>query len=253
MSFQRSPKIVAAIQFSPGSLQIEENLCAAQALAFEAASKGARIITFPELCLCEDDITDRRMASEYSQCIDGYQTEMFLPICEKFNCHVVFGYVELHDNKLYNSAVIVGPSGAVGNTRKHNLHGTDYFWADQCDDLMPTVLTTEGRLGVLLSRDAKNCYRKSYKHYNEDNRFYQKNCVDIIALLTCCDDTTHPSSEWMELAESVATNVIVANTIGEKAGVRVGGGSCVISRDLNVWTHGARFIGSTIVGGVLGE
>lgn len=247
-------RIVAAAQFEPRAHRVDENIAQALELTLDAASKGARIIVLPELCISGYDLSGPREAMECAQTVDGYQTNAFVPIAERFNCHVVFGCVELHEGNLYNSAVIVGPRGPAGSVRKHNLWGLDFLWARRGDGEFPCVVTPEGRLGALIQSDValedavashvtpKTSWCTSY---------YGRGSVDTIALLVNWSaETAHPHPSWVNLAEVTQTNVIVANRLGEEGGIRFRGGSCIISRDLHVWTNGTNFNDTAIVGGM---
>lgn len=242
--------IVAAVQFKPKILDVEANLKTAQQLAFEAAAKGASLIVLPELCTSGYALADDREAADCAQEKDGYQTEAFLPIARRFNTHVVFGYVELSEGNLYNSAAVVGPRGLVANCQKHNLWGPDNLWATPAESMHPVVVTAAGRLGVLVCRDVMNNYRDSYRFYKTESRFYKKGSVDTIALLTNWgSDFGYPDSSWMELAEETDANVVVSNRVGEERDLKFKGGSCVVDRNKKVWTNGSSFTESAVVGG----
>jgi predicted amidohydrolase len=244
--------IVAAVQFKPKLLSVEENLKVAQQLAFEAAAKGAKIVVLPELCTSGYTLKSKREAADVSQERNGYQTEAFVPIARKFNCNVVFGYVELLEGKFYNSAAVVGPNGLVGNAQKHNLWGNDYLWAESSEQLPPVYVTQAGRLGVLICRDVMNNYRNSYKFYKQENRFYKKGSIDTVALLTNWgSDYGYPDSSWMELSEETGANVIVSNRVGEERDLSFKGGSAIIDRNKKVYTYGSSFTESAVVGGVI--
>jgi predicted amidohydrolase len=169
-----SAPLVAAVQFEPQILDVQKNLATSRTLAFEAAAKGASIIVLPELCLSGYVLRNKREASECSQTRNGYQTEAFMPIAKRYNCHIVVGYIELCEGKLYNSAAVIGPSGLVANYQKHNLWANDYLWAESSSVINPVVITRSGRLGVLICRDAMNNYRESYMHYKQNERFYKR-------------------------------------------------------------------------------
>jgi len=244
--------IVAAVQFAPDLLDVHKNLSAAKQLTFEAAAKGARVVVLPELCLSGYVLRSKEEAASVSQTRNGYQTEAFIPIAKKFNCHVVFGYVELCEGKLYNSAAIVGPNGLVGNSQKHNSWGSDSLWATQSECLAPVIITPVGRLGALVCRDVMNNYRESYKFYKSEQRFYKKSSVDTIALLTNWGaDFGYPDNSWIELAEETCANVIVSNRVGKERDMKYKGGSCVIDRNRRVYTHGSNFNESAVVGGIV--
>lgn len=242
--------VVAAIQFAPVVLDVEANLKIAQQMAFEAAAKGATLIVLPELCTSGYVLESKREAADCSQNKDGYQTEAFVPIARRFNAHIVFGYVESGEGKLYNSAAVVGPRGLVTNCRKHNLWGSDNLWAESAEDLHPIFTTGAGRTGILICRDAMNNYRDSYKFYKSESRFYRRGSADTIALLTNWgSDYGYPDSTWVELAEETGANVVVSNRVGKERDLKFKGGSCIIDRKKKVWTNGSSFTEAAVVGG----
>jgi predicted amidohydrolase len=248
----QSSCIVAAVQFEPKLLDVHHNLVTAKQLVFEAAAKGAKVVVLPELCLSGYVLHSKQEAASVCQERDGYQTEAFIPLAKKFNCHVVFGYVEHREGKLYNSAAIVGPLGLVGNSQKHNQWGSDAMWAESAETLAPVVVTPAGRLGALVCRDVMNNYRESYKFYKPEQRFYKKGSVDTIALLTNWGaDYGYPDNSWVELAEETGANVIVSNRVGEERDMKYKGGSCVIDRNKKIYTHGSSFNEAAVVGGLI--
>lgn len=245
-------QVVAAVQFEPKLHDVHKNLEVAQQLVFEAAGKGAAVIVLPELCTSGYVLRGPREAADCSQTRDGYQTEAFLPLARRFNCHIIFGYPELHEGKLYNSAAVIGPQGLVANCQKHNLWGSDNLWAQPAESIHPVVVTRAGRTGVLICRDVMNKFRESYAFYKPDHRFYKAGSVDTIALLTNWGEKYgYPDNTWIELSESVKCNVIVANRVGSERDLKFKGGSAVIDRDRRVWTNGSSFTESAVVGGVV--
>ncbi len=244
--------IVAAIQFEPKLLDVRGNMAVAQQLSFEAAAKGARVVVLPELSISGCVLRDPREAMECAQDRSGYQTEAFAAISRRFNCHIVFGYVELHEGNLYNSACVVGPCGFAANAQKHNLWGSDNMWAQPSEATAPIIVTPAGRLGILVCRDAGNRYRESYQFYQPGQRFYKRGSVDTIALLTNWgSDYGYPDSGWVELVEETRANLIVSNRVGTERDMKFKGGSCIIDRDRRIWTHGSSFNEAAVVGGVV--
>lgn len=243
--------LVAAVQFEPELLNVYKNLATALQLSFEAAAKGARVIVLPELCLGGYVLRTGQEAMSVGQEREGYQTESFKAITQRFNCHIVFGYTELYEGKLYNSAAIVGPRGLEANAQKHNLFGSDNMWAQPSEAPNPIIITPAGRLGVLVCRDAMNKYRESYA-FGHDEPFYRKGSVDTIALLTNWGgDYGYPDSSWVELAEDIRANLIVSNRVGVERDMKFKGGSCIIDRDRRIWTNGSNFTEAAVVGGIV--
>lgn len=245
--------IVAAVQFCPVLLDVQKNIATGLQLAFEAAAKGAKVVVLPELCTSGYVLRSSREAMQCAQEKDGYQTEAFAALAQKFNCHIVFGYVELCDGKLYNSAAVVGPRGVLeGNFQKHNGYGSDNMWFTPSEQGPVRVLTQAGRLGVLICRDAMNNFRESYYAHNPRHKFYRKGDVDTIALLTNWGgDYGYPDNSWVELAEELRANIIVSNRVGKERDVKFKGGSAIIDRDRRIWTNGSSFTEAAVVGGVV--
>lgn len=245
-------QVAAAIQFEPKILDVYQNLATAQQLAFEAAAKGASLVVLPELCISGYALKDKREALDCAQDKSGYQTEAFVPIARRFNTHIVFGYVELSEGKLYNSAAVVGPNGLEANCQKHNLWGPDQLWAESAESMHPVVPTRAGRVGVLICRDVINNYRASYKFHKQEQRFYKKGSVDTIALLSNWgSDYGYPDNAWVELCEETCANVVVSNRIGKERDLKFKGGSAIIDRNKEIWTHGSSFTESAVVGGLI--
>jgi len=245
-------QVVAAVQFEPKLMDVRGNLATALELSFEAAAKGARLVVLPELCVGGYVLESPTEAMTVAQERDGYQTQAFAEVARAHQCHIVFGYTELFEGKLYNSAAVVGPHGLAAHAQKHNLYGTDNLWAQPSEAPAPVVITPAGRLGVLICRDVSNKYRESYAFYSPKQKFYRKGDVDTIALLTNWGAAYgYPDSAWIELVEDTRSNLVVSNRIGKERDMSYKGGSCVINPDRRIWTHGSSFTEAAVVGGVV--
>lgn len=249
---------VAAVQYCPSPKDVSRNLDVAQQMAYEAAIGKAVVVVLPELCMSGRNLESSIDAMECAQDRCGSQTAVMVQVAARTGCHIVFGYVELCDGVLYNSAAVVGPYGLEANVRKHNLWGNDHFWASPSNDLMPIVTTLAGRLGVLIGNDAMNNHRLTYDLYVPENRFYYKGSVDVIATLTNWNEgfvqpVNYPSDEWIRLAESTKACIIVSNTVFPEAVDSLHGGSCVIDKGMHVQKDGSSFLEPTIVYGRIAQ
>jgi predicted amidohydrolase len=248
------PPVAAAIQYSPVSCDIQKNIAVAQQMVFEAAAKGAHVIVLPELSLTGNKIASKHEAGLLAQDRSGYQSAAFYEIARKYKCYIALGYVELSEGKLYNSAVLIGENGILANARKRHLEGSDFLWAEKGrETFQPSIVTPEGRIGLLLTGDVVNEHigiRPRGLEYHK--KLYNKGAVDTICLLGNWPGIAQmPQSQWVNLAEDVGCNVIVSNRIGSEAGVTYNGGSCIIDKSLQVWTHGSSFTEAAVVGGSL--
>lgn len=246
--------IAAAIQYEPKLFEVAENLGIARALVLEAAGKGASLIVLPELCTSGNVLQSESEAARCCQRAGGEQTEAFCELASLYGVWIAFGYVELYEGKLYNSAAIVSPAGAlVLNVRKRNLFGSDLLWATPGDDsFFRTIVTPFGRIGALICGDVTNEDRSSYRWKVPGKQFYKRGSVDTVCLLTnWAADYGFPDASWTGLSESLDTNVVVSNRIGSERDMKYKGGSCVISRGGKVWSNGSSFEDEAVVGGVL--
>ena len=70
----------------------------------------------------------------YAEPATGPTFQKISPIAKKFQCWIVCGYVEKEDQSLYNSALVIDPTGALTcSYRKILLYEADYSWATPGD------------------------------------------------------------------------------------------------------------------------
>lgn len=101
--------------------QPEANLQAMLDKLQETAAAGATLIVFPECALtgyCFDSVEE---ALPFAQTLPGPATEQFTKVCRELSVFAVFGLLEKEDDRLFNAAALVGPSGLIGTYRKVHL------------------------------------------------------------------------------------------------------------------------------------
>ena len=74
-------------------------------------------------------------------------------LAEAFDVTIVAGFPESAGDEVYNSAVVVDPSGVRGVYRKAHLWDTENNVFDRGDDLPLLVDTAHGRIGVMVCYD----------------------------------------------------------------------------------------------------
>src|SRR6267142_3991557 len=110
---------VACIQMQPGIGKVEANLAHGIGLINRAAELGAKLIVLPELSNTGYMVQSREEAFALSEPIpNGPTAKAWSEIASKHKLHLVAGICERDENKLFNSAVLIGPSGYVGTFRK---------------------------------------------------------------------------------------------------------------------------------------
>jgi predicted amidohydrolase len=116
----------AFIQFDPVFGEIEVNIKKAVGLIERT---GAEIIVLPELFNTGYLIVSRDEAFDLSEPIPGGKTtEALSAAAREKNAHIVAGLIERENDNLFNSAVVISPSGYLGKYRKIHLFSEEKLW-----------------------------------------------------------------------------------------------------------------------------
>jgi predicted amidohydrolase len=107
------------VQFSPVLGDSQENRARIERLVAEAA--GADLVVLPELCNSGYRFASREEALAASEPADGPFTGFLVSLCARHRMFIVSGLCERDGERLYNSAVLVSPSGRLGLYRKMHL------------------------------------------------------------------------------------------------------------------------------------
>ncbi len=112
--------IAASVQMDCTPYDKEKNLAHATSLIAKAASHGAKLIVLPELFSTgyRVELKDNDLAEE----IPGHTTNYLQRLAEKFNVYIAAAVLEKGEDKIiYDTAIIVGVEGLIGNQRKMHL------------------------------------------------------------------------------------------------------------------------------------
>ena len=120
---------IAAAQIDVQLGKVEHNLARILAYSGEAAGNGADLVVFPECALTGYGFDSREEALPAAQAVSGPATDTVSALCSDLGIHVIFGMLEKVEDKLYNTAVHIGPDGIA--FKYHNNHipfqGVDRF------------------------------------------------------------------------------------------------------------------------------
>jgi predicted amidohydrolase len=151
---------VALVQMEPVHLNKESNIVKMIAFIRDAASKGTRLIVFPELIVTgyvlPYDPQEKRRFYDVSEPVPGPTTDQIATLCEQLGVYVVFGMAERGESPfgpvMHNVSVIVGPHGFVGVHRKVHLPGDEklYFQPGKEFAVFDTGL---GKIALLVCYD----------------------------------------------------------------------------------------------------
>lgn len=115
--------MLAVYQHLPAGGSKAVNIAAMERAAAAAAAIGARLITFPELCLTGYNI-GRTSLHDLAERVDGPSVAAVAEMARKHAIGVIFGMPERDGQRVFNSAVAIDDLGAVtGIYRKIHLFG----------------------------------------------------------------------------------------------------------------------------------
>jgi predicted amidohydrolase len=186
---------IAGVQLDVALMDVEGNLARMIERLRETVGQGARLTVFPECALCGYCFSSLDEARPFAQTIPGPATERMRAACETLDCHTLFGMLERDGTRIFNAAVLVGPSGVIGSYRKVHLPylGIDMFtsYGDR-----PFAVHDAGELRVGMNI----CYDAAFP---EAARSLALLGADLIALPT----------NWPPGAECTAASVINARAL----------------------------------------
>ena len=138
----------AAIQFDCRFMEKEKNLSQLAGLIRQAAGQGAKLIVLPEMCATGYYFDSMDQASEMAEYVIGGRTVGLLEdLARELDCYLVAGLPESEGDRLYNTAVLVGPGGLIGRHRKMHHYTPDSTWAKTGDEPVAVFDTPIGVVG----------------------------------------------------------------------------------------------------------
>jgi predicted amidohydrolase len=151
-----SPARVAVVQFEPqvGLENLKANATAVEQRLNAAGESGANLVVLPELATTGYVFETREEAFAHSETIpDGPSLQLFERLAAQHGMYVVGCIVERDGERLYDTAVLVGPDGYVGRYRKTHLWNTEKLWFTPGDEGFKVFDTRIGRIGLLVCWD----------------------------------------------------------------------------------------------------
>ena len=151
----REPFTVAAVEFDPQFLALDENLPRMAAVVEQAAAAGARLIVLPEAGTTGYVYRDYAQLRPFLDPIPGKATHALEPIARLYGDYVVVGIAEIDPETglAYNTAALIGPDGLVGKYRKMGLNPTDQLFFCPGNLGVPVFDTPLGRIALTICFD----------------------------------------------------------------------------------------------------
>ncbi|MDA2933829.1 carbon-nitrogen hydrolase family protein [Acidobacteria bacterium AH-259-D05] len=210
--------LAASIQMWVGKDE-EENLKRGLEKLDEAASKGAKLIVFPESVNCTGPYDSRQESFEKAVAIPGRFTE---EICRKAATHGVYVAINLNEKsdypRVYHTTILISSTGEIiGKYRKHLLWAdeTNCFSPDRAE--LPVFETELGRIGMYVCADGL---------IPETTRCLALNRAQVLVNMLA---SKGPDESMLQIPARSCENriwIISANQVGQPGELRphVGGG-----------------------------
>lgn len=224
---------VALVQFRPEFKAVEKNLRQLAGFVQRAAAQGAKLVLLPELATTGYSFMSPDEAATVAEPLDdtGRTFKVMRALSEKLGVHVIWGQVEKNPatGNLYNSQVLVTPTGSWVSYQKINLWGNDWLWATEGRANPPILSCDFGdgdvrKVGLLICRDVRD------KKDDRWSDFYESGDADLVALSTNWGDGGFPAIAWIDFVRDNSTTLLVSNRWGKEVPNDFGeGGICAIT------------------------
>ncbi len=236
---------VAAVQFKGRRGHFEDSIGRLARLT-TVASVGADLVVLPELAATQYLFEDEVEARRHAEPAGGPTFEALAPIAADAGCWMVVGFPEIDGDALFNSALVIDPTGALAFVyRKTLLFPADESWARPGDSGYRAFDTEAGRFTLGVCMDLN------------DDRFIEW-CVGagarVVALPTnwlVAGDGLDTWAYWAWRMDPVSAALVTANTYGSEGRVAFCGRSLVL--DARVVGAAAEASGDAVIKATLGR
>lgn len=204
----------------------EHNIDLIERNVSEAKKRGADLVIFPELALT--GYVNRDLLYELAEPIPGPSIRYLEEIVIKENIHVVLGMPERSEKAravLYNTAVLLGPTGLIGKYRKlylptHSVFEEKRYFRPGYQ--APMFKTDIGNLGLIVCYDV---------FFPETTRLLRLRGSQLMICISASPDMRRKFFEVLTAARAIENTVFLAyvNLVGLEDGLQFWGGSRIIA------------------------
>ena len=153
---EAQPVRIAVCQVSLRVGDIEQNRATAAAAVTEAAGSGARIVVLPELTPSGYVFADPAETRSLSEPAGGPTAAQWSELAARHDIVIVGGFSECGDDGLlYNSAMLVDPSGVRAVYRKAHLWDAEADFFTPGSDPPPVVKTSYAAIAMMICYDVE--------------------------------------------------------------------------------------------------
>ena len=151
---QSKPGLLAAVQTQPAIGNVAENLAEMERVISALPSTEERLVVFPEMATSGYFFSQRERLWKLAEPVpEGPVTRRLEELAAAQGCYIVAGLPERAGSALYNTAVLVGPSGYITKYRKMHLWNEEKLLYDPGDLGVVVADTPIGRIGLIICYD----------------------------------------------------------------------------------------------------
>jgi len=236
-------RTVAGIQTNVIFADCQANLTRMLSWLKDERLEGVDLVVFPECMLSGYCFNSLEEAIPHSQKIPGPATRVMEEYCQTANQYVAFGLLEVGDGgAIYNSCVLIGPTGLVARYRKIHLPGlgVDRFTTSGGEDFR-VYEADEFRIGIHICYDGV---------FPESGRVMALDGADLLILPTNWPPGAETFAKYVPNTRALENNVyfLSVNRVGIERGFRFIGQSRLCDTNGNVIAEAAAE-GETIIKG----
>jgi predicted amidohydrolase len=219
---------VGLVQCAPVLGDVAGNLARCVSYLSEAHHSGCDLVVFPECALSGYMFTSAVDAREAAVAADGDEVARLREECRRLNLHCVLGVLVSEDQRLWNTAVLLGPDGLIGRYDKAHVPplGVDNFVVPGRRPF-EVFSTPVGRLGLQICYDWR---------FPEVTRSLALAGADVVVMPTCSPAASSELADYLPRARAVENAVffVMANRIGLDGSTEFVGRSQVVDPDGHV-------------------
>jgi len=212
---------IGFIQFDPKFGDKEANLRTIERLV---ANQEADLLVLPEMCTTGYMVSDRNELISIAEPIDGPTVEALVAIAKKNNLCLIVGMAESLNNKIFSTAIVLGPDGFITKAQKAHLFLKEKLFFDP-GTTKPSLFEWGGaRIGLGV------CYDYMFPEYWR--------ALGLAGADIFCNTANFVFDYGFKMmqARSIENGVfsITVNRIGEERGQKFNGGSEIIDNRGNI-------------------
>ena len=214
--------MLGLIQFNPVRGDVAANLRSLKSLSQKALGEGATLLVMPEMAATGYRFATPDLVIPLAEPVIGRTFDAFAILAEQYRVHIVAGFVESSDDKLFNSAFAISPDGKLAaHYRKRLLYTDDTTWATPGDLPYPEFTTPFGKATIGICMDING---------TEFPNHVRKTKPDVICFPTnwIDQDLDYIHQYWAWKLKGYAGYLLAANRWGNEDGVGFWGRSAIL-------------------------